>query len=264
MISLKSKREIEMMRESARRLQNVFQGLDGAVKPGVTTSDIDQKAEQLILSQNVEPAFKGYRGFPACVCTSPNEIVVHGIPSKSCQLKEGDILSLDMGLIYEGYYSDSARTIPVGPVSPEIIDLIEVAREALYKGMAEMKVGNRISDISHAIQTFVEGRGFGVVRDFVGHGIGRALHEDPQVPNFGKPGKGPKLEVGMVLALEPMVVQGSHEVEILKDSWTVVTRDRKLAAHHEDTIALTEEGPVNLTGPQEYKGVGAYAQRGSD
>lgn len=251
MITLKSKREIEMMREAARRLKWVFGELKQWIRPGVTTFEIDQAAERLIRSQESKPAFKGYRGYPASVCTSVNESVVHEIPSKKRKLKEGDLLSVDLGLIYQGYYSDSARTWPIGQVSEEALELVDITRRALYLGMTQMKSGNRIGDISSAIQNYVETNGFSVVRDFVGHGIGRALHEDPQVPNFGKPGRGPKLEAGMVLALEPMVNAGSWEVEILEDAWTVVTRDRQLSAHYEDTIALTDEGPENLTGPQE-------------
>ncbi len=242
------------MRESARKLKIVFQELKRSIKAGMTTFEIDQRAERLIEAQKAKPAFKGYRGYPACVCTSINEEVVHGIPSKR-KLKEGDLLSLDIGLIHEGYVSDSARTWPIGRVGEEAVELIETTRRALYIGMAQMKPGNRLGDVSHAIQDYVEAQGFSVIRDFVGHGIGRAMHEDPQVPNFGKPGRGPKLEAGMVLALEPMVAAGSWEVDILDDAWTVVTRDHQLSAHYEDTIALTEDGPQNLTGPQEYQEV---------
>ncbi|MBI4394629.1 MAG: type I methionyl aminopeptidase [Candidatus Omnitrophica bacterium] len=252
MISLKSKHEIEVMRESAKRLKLVFRELKRSIKVGMTTLEIDQKVERLIAGQQAKPAFKGYRGYPACVCTSINEEVVHGIPSKR-KLKEGDLLSIDIGLIYNGYVSDSARTWTVGKANEEAIELAEVARRALYIGMAQMKVGNRVGNLSAAIQEYVEGQGFSVIRDFVGHGIGRAMHEDPQVPNFGKPGTGAKMEVGMVLAIEPMVAAGSWEVDIMEDAWTVVTRDHQLAAHYEDTIALTENGPQNLTGPQQYE-----------
>ena len=252
MISLKSRQEIEIMREAARRLKIVFQELKKSIKAGMTTLEIDRKAERLIEAQKAAPAFKGYRGYPACVCTSINEEVVHGIPSKR-KLKEGDLLSLDIGLVYQGYVSDSARTWAVGQVGEEVFELMEVTRRALYIGMAQMQPGHRIGDLSSAIQNYVETQGFSVVRDFVGHGIGRTMHEDPQVPNFGKAGRGPKLEVGMVLALEPMVTAGSWEVDILQDAWTVVTRDRQLAAHYEDTIALTENGPENLTGSQAYE-----------
>lgn len=252
MISLKSKHELEIMREAARRLKIIFQEIKTWIRAGMTTLDIDQKAEHLMEKQKVKPAFKGYRGYPACICTSVNEEVVHGIPSKK-RLKEGDLLSVDMGLIHEGYVSDAARTWAIGRVGDEEIELIETARRALYMGMAQMKAGHRVGDVSNAIQNYVEAQGFSVIRDFVGHGIGREMHEDPQVPNFGKPGRGPKLEIGMVLALEPMVAAGSWEVDVLNDAWTVVTRDRQFAAHYEDTIALTENGPENLTGPQRYE-----------
>lgn len=251
MIALKSKQEIAIMREAARRLKLIFQELKQLVRAGMTTLDLDREAERLMKEHEVVPAFKGYRGYPRSICTSINDQVVHGIPSKR-KLQEGDLLSVDMGLIYRGYYSDSARTWPIGKVSEEAMELIETAQRALYIGMAQMKPANRVGDVSSAIQNFVEARGFSVVRDFVGHGIGRAMHEDPQVPNFGKSGRGPKLEVGMVLALEPMVTAGSWEVEILDDTWTVVTRDGQLAAHYEDTIAMTEAGAENLTGPQSY------------
>ncbi|MBI4358448.1 MAG: type I methionyl aminopeptidase [Candidatus Omnitrophica bacterium] len=251
MIPLKSKREIEMMRAAARKLKTVFQELRRSIKIGMTTLEMDEKAERLIEAQRAKPAFKGYRGYPACICTSVNEEVVHGIPSKR-RLKEGDLLSLDIGLIHGGYVSDAARTWAIGRAKDEAVELMEVTKRALFVGMAQMKTGNRLGDLSHAIQDYVESCGFSVVRDFVGHGIGRDMHEDPQVPNFGKPGRGPKLEVGMVLALEPMVTAGSWEVDILEDAWTVVTRDRQLAAHYEDTIALTEAGPENLTGPQAF------------
>ena len=252
MISLKSKQEIEIMREASKRLKIVFQELKKSIKAGMTTLEIDQKVERLIEAQKAKPAFKGYRGYPACVCTSINEEVVHGIPSKR-KLKDGDLLSVDIGLVFQGYVSDSARTWAIGRASEEALELMEVTRNALYIGMDQMKADNRMGDLSYAIQNYVETQGFSVVRDFVGHGIGREMHEDPQVPNFGKPGRGPKLEVGMVLALEPMVAAGSWEVDILEDAWTVVTRDRQLAAHYEDTIALTEHGPENLTGPQAYE-----------
>jgi methionyl aminopeptidase len=253
MISLKSKREIELMRESASRLKVVLEELRKFVRPGITTYDLDKKAEEVIAAQKVTPAFKGYRGYPACICTSPNQVVVHGIPSKKCRLKDGDIISVDMGVVHEGYYSDCARTWPVGSISDDAQKLIAVTKQSLYVGFEKMKAGNRIGDLSNAIQSYVEEQGLAVVRDFVGHGIGRALHEDPQVPNFGRAGKGPKLEVGMVLAIEPMVVEGDFEVDVLQDSWTVVTRDQQLAAHYEDTIAVTENGPVNLTGSQNVK-----------
>lgn len=252
MISLKSKQEIEIMRQAARKLKNVFEELRRSIRVGMTTLELNQKAQRLIEAQGAKPAFKGYRGYPACICTSLNEEVVHGIPSKR-KIKEGDLLSVDIGLIHEGYVSDSARTWAIGEVSEEASELIQTAKEALFIGMAQMKAGNRIGDMSSAIQNFVEAQGFSVIRDFVGHGIGREMHEDPQVPNFGKAGRGPKLDVGIVLAIEPMVAAGSWEVDILEDAWTVVTRDRQSSAHYEDTIALTEKGPENLTGPQQYE-----------
>ena len=255
MISLKSKNEIEIMREAGRKLRNVFGELKRSIKVGMTTLEMDQKVEKLIEAQKATPAFKGYRGYPGCVCISLNEEVVHGIPSPKRKIKQGDLLSVDIGLVYQGYVADSARSWAVGKVSEEVLELIETAKRALYVGMSQMIPGNRMGDLSAAVQNYVESQGFSVVRDFVGHGIGRAMHEDPQVPNFGKPGRGPKLEAGLVLAIEPMVAAGSWEVDIMDDAWTVVTRDRQLASHYEDTIALTEKGPVNLTGPQEYEDI---------
>lgn len=246
MISIKSEREIEIMREAAQKLRNVFFELKDLIRPGTTGIQIDEKAEKVIRAQNAKPAFKGYRGYPGTVCISINEQVVHGIPS-SQRINEGDIVSLDMGLIWKDFYSDAARTWPVGKASESAAKLIRVTKESLFKGLDQMKVGNRIGDISAAVQQHIESNGFSVVRDFVGHGIGRALHEDPQVPNFGTKGKGQKLEAGMVLAIEPMVNMGTCEVEILKDEWTVVTKDRKWSAHYEDTICLRAEGPENLT-----------------
>ena len=235
------------MREAAKKLRNVLFELKEMIRPGVKALEIDGKAEKLIHAQGAQPAFKGYRGYPASVCISINEEVVHGIPSNR-KIKEGDIVSIDLGLIWKDYYSDAARTWPAGSVAVKDKKLIEVAKESLYQGIHHMKADNRVGDISAAIQSCIESNGFSVVRDFVGHGIGRALHEDPQVPNFGSPGKGQKLEVGMVLAIEPMVNMGQWEVNILPDGWTVVTRDGKRSAHYEDTIALTENGPENLTG----------------
>lgn len=230
----------------------MFSELRKSIRVGMTTLEIDQKAERLIESQKSTPAFKGYRGYPGCICTSINEEVVHGIPSKR-KLKSGDLLSIDIGLIYQGYVSDSARSWILGEASEEALELIQSAKKALYVGMAEMKPGNRVGDISAAVQNYVESQGFSVIRDFVGHGIGRSMHEDPQVPNFGKAGRGPKLEAGMVLAIEPMIAAGSWEVDILEDAWTVVTRDRQWSSHYEDTIAITENGPQNLTGAQNYE-----------
>src|SRR3990172_9298445 len=247
MIILKSAQEIELIAKASRVVALTIAFLRGRVKPGVTTTDLDRLAEEFILREGARPAFKGYRGFPATLCTSVNEEVVHGIPSPKRRLKEGDIIGIDVGAIVEGYYGDAAVTLPVGRVSDEAARLMEVTEAALAAGLAQVKVGNRLSDISHAVQTVAEAEGYSVVTDFVGHGIGRNLHEDPQVPNFGKPGEGPRLKEGLVLAIEPMVNLGKHEVEVLSDRWTVVTRDKSLSAHFEHTVALTSDGPKVLT-----------------
>jgi methionyl aminopeptidase len=247
MIILKSAQEIELIAKASRVVALTIAFLRERVKPGVTTADLDRLAEEFILREGARPAFKGYRGFPATLCTSVNEEVVHGIPSPKKRLKEGDIIGIDVGAIVEGYYGDAAVTLPVGRVSDEAARLMEVTEAALAAGLAQVKVGNRLSDISHAVQTVAEAEGYSVVTDFVGHGIGRNLHEDPQVPNFGKPGEGPRLKEGLVLAIEPMINLGKHEVEVLSDRWTVVTRDKSLSAHFEHTIALTSDGPKVLT-----------------
>lgn len=250
MISIKSEREIDIMREAAKKLRAVFFELKEMIRPGVRALEIDERAEKVIRAQGAIPAFKGYRGYPATICISINEQVVHGIPSNR-RFQEGDLASLDLGLVWKDFYSDSARTWPVGKVSKTALKLVQVAKEALYAGMNEMQAGKRVGDISAAVQRHVESNGFSVVRDFVGHGIGRELHEDPQVPNFGPAGRGVKLETGMVLALEPMVNEGGWEVDVLEDGWTVVTRDKQCSAHYEDTIVITEKGPENLTGETE-------------
>jgi methionyl aminopeptidase len=247
LILLKSPRELEHMRAAGRILAEVKALLLKLVKPGVSTKEIDAEVEALILARGAASAFKGYRGYPATVCTSINQEVVHGIPSPKRRLKEGDIIGLDLGCIVEGYYGDCAVTLPVGSVPARVQELIDVTRESLDKAIVQCRVGNRIGDISHAVQTHCESHGFGVVRAFVGHGIGRALHEEPQVPNFGEAGRGPALKAGMVLAIEPMITMGSWEVQVLEDGWTAVTADGSLAAHFEDTIAITEEGPDVLT-----------------
>lgn len=247
MISLKSRREIDVLQEGGKILANVLRDLGEFVKPGMRTIDIDERAAAQISRQGAEVAFKGYRGFPANICASVNEEVVHGIPSDR-RLKEGDILSVDIGVKYKGYFTDAARTWAVGRASEGALKLIRTTREALFEAaLPQMISGKRVGDISNAIQKYVESRGYGVVRDFVGHGIGQAIHEEPQVPNFGRAGRGLKLEPGLVLAIEPMVTMGDHEVMILDNSWTVVTCDRGIASHHEDTIAITEEGPLVLT-----------------
>jgi methionyl aminopeptidase len=246
-IELKSAREIGLMRRAGHILDDVVDRLRGSVKPGMSTLEIDEDVERFIQSRGARPAFKGYRGFPATVCISINEEVVHGIPSAQRRVKEGDIVGLDLGCIVDGYYADCAFTLAVGDVPPRVQELLDATRQSLEAGIAECRPGRRLSDVSHAIQSHVEGHGFSVVRAFVGHGIGRALHEEPQVPNFGDPGRGPQLRPGMVLAIEPMVTMGSWEVRILDDGWTAVTKDGSLAAHFEHTIAVTEAAPEVLT-----------------
>ena len=238
-IIIRSPREIEQLKRSNAIVAEVFQKLKKVILPGITTMELDQIAEEIILSKDAVPAFKGYRGFPATLCISINEEVVHGIPGQR-QLKEGDIVSLDVGANLNGYFGDGAITLPVGKVDQIAQRLIEVTERALYIGIDKARAGNRLFDISHAIQSWVEPHGFSVVRDFVGHGIGMALHEDPQIPNFGLPHQGPRLERGMVFALEPMVNEGSFDVKILSDGWTVVTTDGKRSAHFEHTIAITD------------------------
>jgi methionyl aminopeptidase len=245
-IIIKSQREIEHLKRSNAIVAEVFQKLKKFVAPGITTKELDRVAEEIILSKGATPAFKGYRGFPASLCTSINEEVVHGIPSQR-RLEEGDIVSLDVGTKLNGYFGDGAITLPVGEVDYAVQRLLEVTEKALHIGIGEAKIGNRLFDISYAIQTWVESYGFSVVRDFVGHGIGIDLHEEPQIPNFGPPHQGPRLERGMVLALEPMVNEGTHEVKILSDGWTVVTTDGRRSAHFEHTIAITDEGPEILS-----------------
>jgi methionyl aminopeptidase len=246
MIIIKSSREIEQLKRSNAIVAEVFEKLKGMIHPGVTTKELDEVAEEYILLKGARPAFKGYRGFPATLCISINEEVVHGIPSQR-QLKEGDIVSLDVGVNFVGYFGDAAITLPVGEIDPEAKRLLEVTEKALIIGIEKAKIGNRLFDISFAIQRWVESQGFSVVRDFVGHGIGRDLHEEPQVPNFGAPHQGPRLEKGMVFALEPMVNEGTYEVRVLSDGWTVVTADGKRSAHFEHTIAITDDGAEILS-----------------
>jgi methionyl aminopeptidase len=246
-IELKSGRELELMRRAGHILADVVDALRTVVRPGVSTLELDEEVETFIRTRGATPAFKGYRGFPATVCVSLNEEVVHGIPSPHRRLKEGDIVGLDLGCIVEGYYADRAFTLPVGDIPPRVQALLDVTRQSLELAVEHCRAGRRLSDISHAVQRHVEGGGFAVVRAFVGHGIGRALHEDPQIPNFGDPGRGPVLRPGMVLAVEPMVTMGSWEVRILDDGWTAVTRDGSLAAHFEHTIAVTDGDPEVLT-----------------
>ncbi|MBI2980823.1 MAG: type I methionyl aminopeptidase [Deltaproteobacteria bacterium] len=242
MIVLKSEEEIRKIRTAAKMVAEVLMVLEDKVKPGITTKELDRIAEEKIRRLGAKPAFKGYRGFQAALCTSINEEIVHGIPSQVRILKEGDIIGLDCGVIYEGYYGDAAKTFPVGRIDSESSMLLQVTEEALGKGVLEVKTGNRIGDIAAAIQAHAERHGYGVVRDFVGHGIGRQLHEEPQVPNFGQPHTGLRLSTGMVLALEPMFNLGTQEVKILEDGWTAVTADGKRSAHFEHTVALTPKG----------------------
>ena len=247
MIILKAPWEIEKMRRSNAIVAEILAILKEAVKPGITTMELNELAEEICIKKGARPAFKGYRNYPYSLCVSINEEVVHGLPSKKRYLQEGDIVSLDFGVFYDGYYGDAAITVPVGKISANAKRLLKVTENALYKGIEQAREGRRVLDISAAIQTYVESHGYSVVRQFVGHGIGRSLHEDPQVPNFGKPGKGAKLKVGMVLAIEPMVNEGTYEVEILPDGWTAVTKDRKLSAHFEHTVAITKNGPEILS-----------------
>lgn len=246
-IVYKSKAEIEKIRASSRLVAETLQRLSEAIQPGRTTIELDRLAESCVTKHGAVAAFKGYRGFPASVCVSINEEVVHGIPSSSRRLEEGDIVSLDFGVLKDGYYGDGALTVPVGEVSDEAQRLLRIARESLYIGIAQAKEGAHLGDISHAIQQHAEGAGYFVVRAFVGHGIGAHLHEAPQVPNFGPPGQGPTLRPGMVLAIEPMVNAGTHDVRTLDDKWTVVTADRSLSAHFEHTVAITNNGTEILT-----------------
>jgi methionyl aminopeptidase len=245
-IVCKSPREIEKMRRANMLVADVLAELSEMVAPGVTTADLDAAAEKLVLAGGAEPAFKGYRGYPATLCASVNDEVVHGIPAKRA-LAEGDIISLDMGVKLDGFFGDSAVTVAVGRVSEEVERLLRVTREALEKGIAQVRLGGRVSDIGHAIQEHVEANGFSVVREFVGHGIGAALHEEPQIANYGEPGRGPRLAEGMVLAIEPMVNMGRPAVKVLRDGWTAVTRDGSLSAHFEHTVAVTTDGPLVLT-----------------
>jgi len=245
-ITLKSESELQLMRVSGKIVGQALIELEKRIKPGITTQELDKFAYDFFKKNDCLPAFLGYHGYPATICTSINDQVVHGIPDKRV-LKEGDIVGVDIGAFYKGYCGDSARTFAVGKVSQEAQKLLKVTLEALNKGIEQCRVGNRISDIGHAIQEYVEKQGYSVVKDYVGHGIGQAMHEEPQVPNYGKPRQGPKIVEGMCLALEPMVNLGSDEVRVLEDGWTVVTKDGRFSAHFEDTIAIHTDGPENLT-----------------
>ncbi len=246
MIICKTPRELDIMRESGRIVALTHQKLEKAIQPGITTGELDKIADEFIRSMDAIPSFKGYNGFRGSICASVNEELVHGIPGDRV-LNDGDIISIDIGAKYKGYHGDSAWTYPVGNVDEETMDLLKVTETSLFKGLDEAKPGERLSNISHAIQTYAESEGFSIVREYVGHGVGQELHEDPQIPHYGPPNKGPRLKPGMVLAVEPMVNAGSRHVKTLNDHWTVVTRDGKMCAHFEHTIAITEEGYEILT-----------------
>ncbi len=246
-IYFKTADEIRRMREANLVVSAVIDACIAAARPGVSTWELNEVAAREIARNKVDSAFLGYHGYPAVLCTSVNEVIVHGIPRKDVVLKDGDIIGIDFGCFKEGFCGDSARTIAIGKVSLEARRLIEVTQKALDLGIEQCRVGNRLQDISWAVQDYVEKQGFSVVRDFVGHGIGRAMHEDPPVPNFGTPGRGYRLKPGLVLAIEPMVNAGTHEVEVLADKWTAVTKDRRLSAHFEHSVAITEDGPIVLS-----------------
>ena len=250
MVIRKSRAEIEKMRRSGLIVAGTLSKLRQMVAPGITTRELDVVAESTIRAAGAIPTFKGYRGFPASICASVNDEVVHGIPSDR-RLKEGDIIKLDCGATLDGYVGDAAISVAVGEVSPEVARLLEVTRESLLKAIEKMVAGNRLYDVSYAVQQHVEERGFSIVRDFCGHGIGQRMHEDPQVPNYGRPGTGPVLKEGWVLAIEPMVNEGSFEVKVLSDGWTVKTRDGKASSHFEHSIAVTEDGPRVLTAAED-------------
>ncbi len=246
MIIYKSEHEIEYIRQACKLTADTLTLLAEHVKPGVTTKELDTIAEDYIRSHGGIPSCKGYYGFPATICASVNDEVVHGIPGNR-KLKNGDVISIDLVSCVNGYHGDSAITVPVGHVNPKVMRLLQVTEESLFKGIEQAVVGNRIGDISHAVQTYAESAGYGVVRDFVGHGLGRDMHEDPQIPNFGAPNHGPLLKPGMVLCIEPMINMGTHKVSVLDDDWTAVTNDGKPSAHFEHTIVITDKGPEVLT-----------------
>jgi len=253
-IVLKSGRELAMMHRTGLVVWEVLSGLREMVRPGISTMDLEGFAERRSAELNARPAFKGYLGYPCVLCTSVNQEVVHGIPSASRKLREGDIVSIDYGAEFEGYFGDAAVTLPVGTIRPELEKLLRVTRESLDRAINQVRAGNRLSDISAAVQQWVEQNGFSVVREFVGHGIGTKMHEEPQLPNYGEPGHGPRLQEGMVLAIEPMVNAGSPAVRVLDDKWTAVTADGSFSAHFEHTVAVTSNGPWILTRPRESSG----------
>jgi methionyl aminopeptidase len=249
MIVCRSAAELRRIKAANQLVGRVLEVVREAVAPGITTADLDALAERAIRDGGAAPAFKGYKGYPATICASLNEQVVHGIPSSKMALKEGDIISIDLGALLEGFYGDSAVTVGVGAIAPKATELLRVTEESLWKGIDAVRPGARISDIGHAVQKHVEAYGFSVVREFVGHGIGSELHEEPQIPNYGEPGRGPRLAEGMVLAIEPMVNAGGAGVKVLQDGWTAVTSDRSLSAHFEHTVAVTSDGVEVLSRP---------------
>jgi methionyl aminopeptidase len=255
-IQLKTPEEIDRIAAAGRILARCHEILRAKARPGVTTADLDDAAERFIRSQGAEPAFKGYRGFPGSICASPNSMVVHGIPG-AYALKRGDILSIDIGVVLDGWVADAAITHPIGNVTPIAGRLLATTRAALFDAVGQCRPGNRLGDVSHAVQSRVENDGFAVIRSLVGHGVGREMHEDPQIPNFGEPGTGPELEEGMVLAIEPMVNVGTHHVRVGQDNWAVYSQDGSMAAHFEHTVAVTAEGPRILTPWHELLGAGA-------
>ena len=247
MIYYKSRREIEIMREAGLILAATRLELERHLRPGISTYELDQIAEKFILSKNAKPSFKGYGGFPGSICASVNEEVIHGIPSKKRVLKDGDIISIDIGVELRGYHADSAWTYAIGEVDSKVLKLMEISEEALYQGLAMAKPGNRVGDISHAIESFIKPHGYGIVKEFTGHGIGKSLHEDPHVPNYGQAGTGPLLSEGMTICIEPMVNLGTENIKILEDEWTVVTTDKLPSAHFEHMIVITKDGYEILT-----------------
>jgi methionyl aminopeptidase len=253
-ILCKSPAELEKMHRAGLVVWDVLSSLRAMVAPGVSTMDLEKFAERRTAEHHARAAFKGYRGFPCVLCTSVNDEIVHGIPSAARKLKDGEIVSIDFGVQLEGYYGDAAVTVPVGKISPELEKLLRVTRESLDRAIEQIRLGNRLSDISHAVQSWVEQNGFSVVREFVGHGIGTVMHEDLQVPNYGVPGHGPRLQEGMTLAIEPMVNMGRPAVRVLDDHWTAVTADGSYSAHFEHTVAVTSNGPLILTRPKEVTG----------
>lgn len=246
-IELKSKEEIEKMRVACKATAEILESLKSFIKPGLTTKDIDVEVHRQIKAFNMKPAFLGYGGFPGSACVSVNDELVHGIPNDSREIFSGDIVTVDVGCIYQGYYSDAAYTYPVGKITPQIQKLLQVTEDSLYKAIEQVKPGNRLGDVSYAVQNYVEPFGYSIVRDYCGHGLGRHLHEEPSVPNYGKPGTGVRLVEGMVFAIEPMVNAGKYQVDVLSNDWTVVTRDGSMCAHFEHTVAVTKDGCEILT-----------------